>query len=80
MDKQYSFQPVDKPSKWILSKWRRPNYRNETSPDKCNEMQSEGSRSNETKQPEKIKKRKWAIADDESEKWSKDHIKDGLEN
>ncbi|KAL8232260.1 hypothetical protein R6Q57_002038 [Mikania cordata] len=47
-------------------------FGNETSPDKCNEMQGEGSRSNETKQPEKIKKRKWAIPDDESEKWSTD--------
>ncbi|KAL8197733.1 hypothetical protein R6Q57_024267 [Mikania cordata] len=74
MDKQYSSQPVDKPSKWILSKWRRPNCRNETSPDKCNEMQGEGSRSNETKQPENIKKRKWAISDDESDKWSTDAI------
>ncbi|KAL8200731.1 hypothetical protein R6Q57_012070 [Mikania cordata] len=74
MDKQYSSQPVDKPSKWILLKWRRPNCRNETSPDKCNEMQGEGSRSNETKQPEKIKKRKWAIPDDESKKLSKDAI------
>ncbi|KAL8216205.1 hypothetical protein R6Q57_023042 [Mikania cordata] len=37
-------------------------------------MQGEGSRSNETKQPEKIKKCKWAIPDDESEKWSKDAI------
>ncbi|KAL8227877.1 hypothetical protein R6Q57_015461 [Mikania cordata] len=74
MDKQYSSQPVDKPLKWILSKWRRPNCGNETSPDKCNEMQGEGSRSNETKQPEKIKKRKWAIPDDESEKWSTDAI------
>ncbi|KAL8199742.1 hypothetical protein R6Q57_013310 [Mikania cordata] len=43
MDKQYSSQPVDKPSKWILSKWRRPNCRNETSPDKCNEMKGEGN-------------------------------------
>ncbi|KAL8201666.1 hypothetical protein R6Q57_010813 [Mikania cordata] len=74
MDKQYSSQPVDKPSKWILSKWRRPNCRKETSPDKCNEMQGEGSRSNETKQPKKIKKRKWAISDDESKKRSKDAI------
>ncbi|KAL8236768.1 hypothetical protein R6Q59_017849 [Mikania micrantha] len=74
MDKQYSSQPVNKPSKWILSKWRRPNFGNETSPDKCNEMQGEGSRSNETKQPQQIKKRKWAIPDDESEKWSKDAI------
>ncbi|KAD4178919.1 hypothetical protein E3N88_27510 [Mikania micrantha] len=74
MDKQYSSQPVDKPSKWILSKWRRPNFLNETSSDKCNEMQGEGSRSNETKQPQQIKKRKWAIPDDESEKWSKDAI------
>ncbi|KAL8262164.1 hypothetical protein R6Q59_026213 [Mikania micrantha] len=74
MDKQYSSQPVEKPSKWILSKWRRPNFQNETSPDNCNEMQGEGSRSNETKQPQQIKKRKWAIPDDESEKWSKDHI------
>ncbi|KAD4178072.1 hypothetical protein E3N88_26663 [Mikania micrantha] len=65
MDNQYSSQPVDKPSKWILSKWRRPNFRNETSPDKCNEMQGEGSRSNEAKQPQQIKKRKWAIPDDE---------------
>ncbi|KAL8198190.1 hypothetical protein R6Q57_024171 [Mikania cordata] len=51
-----------------------PNCRNETSSDKCNEMKGEGSRSNETKQPEKIKKRKWAIPDDESEKWSTDAI------
>ncbi|KAD5317663.1 hypothetical protein E3N88_17609 [Mikania micrantha] len=72
MDKQYSSQPVDKPSKWILSKWRRPNFRNETSPDKCNEMQGEESRSNKTKQPQESKKRKWDIPDDESEKWSKD--------
>ncbi|KAD2132532.1 hypothetical protein E3N88_24791 [Mikania micrantha] len=74
MDKQYSSQPVEKPSKWILSKWRRPNFQNETSPDNVNEMQGEGSRSNETKQPQQIKKRKWAIPDDESEKWSKDVI------
>ncbi|KAL8236709.1 hypothetical protein R6Q59_017790 [Mikania micrantha] len=74
MDKQYSSQPVDKPSKLILSKWRRPNFGNETSPDKGNEMQGEGSRSNETKQAQQIKKRKWAIPDDESEKWSKDAI------
>ncbi|KAD4888164.1 hypothetical protein E3N88_20237 [Mikania micrantha] len=74
MDKQYSSQPLEKPSKWILSKWRRPNFQNETSPDKCNEMQGEGSRSNETKQPQQIKKLKCAIPDDESEKWSKDAI------
>ncbi|KAL8209789.1 hypothetical protein R6Q57_006521 [Mikania cordata] len=74
MDKQYFSQLVDKPSKWILSKWRRPNCRKETSPDKCNEMQGEGSRSNETKQSEKIKKLKWAISDDESDKWSTDAI------
>ncbi|KAD7477447.1 hypothetical protein E3N88_00583 [Mikania micrantha] len=55
MDEQYSSQPVEKPSKWILSKWRRPNFQNETSPDKCNEMQGEGSRSNEMKQPQQIK-------------------------
>ncbi|KAL8228273.1 hypothetical protein R6Q57_015857 [Mikania cordata] len=35
-------------------------------------MKGEGSRSNETKQTEKIKKRKWAIPDDESEKCSTD--------
>ncbi|KAD3066927.1 hypothetical protein R6Q59_018898 [Mikania micrantha] len=37
-------------------------------------MQGEGSRSNENKQPEEIRKHKCVIPDDESEKWSKNAI------
>ncbi|KAL8259378.1 hypothetical protein R6Q59_027331 [Mikania micrantha] len=53
MDKHYSSQPTDKPSKWILSKWRTLKSNTEGSSDQNHE--------NVGHVTEAVKKRKWAI-------------------
>ncbi|KAL8239513.1 hypothetical protein R6Q59_016080 [Mikania micrantha] len=66
MDKQYFSQPTDKPSKWILSKWRTLESNTEGSSDHHHE--------NAGRVNEPVKKRKWAILDDESDNWSNDVV------
>ncbi|KAL8248645.1 hypothetical protein R6Q59_005513 [Mikania micrantha] len=66
MDKQYFSQPTDKPSKWILSKWRTLKSNTEGSSDHHHE--------NAGPVNEPVKKRKWAIPDDESDNWSNDVV------
>ncbi|KAL8224914.1 hypothetical protein R6Q57_017471 [Mikania cordata] len=64
MDKQYFSQPTDNSSKWILSKWRTLKSNNEGS--------SDHHHGNVGPVTEAVKKRKWAILDDESDNWSND--------
>ncbi|KAD3641152.1 hypothetical protein R6Q59_027356 [Mikania micrantha] len=66
MDKQFFSQPTDKPSKWILSKWRTLKSNTEGSSDQNHQ--------NAEPVNEPVKKRKWAIPDDESDNWSNDVV------
>ncbi|KAD2393110.1 hypothetical protein R6Q59_012801 [Mikania micrantha] len=64
MDKQYSSQPTDKPSKWMLSKWKTLKSNTEGSSD--HHLENVGPVT------EAVKKGKWAIPDNESDNWSND--------
>ncbi|KAL8256908.1 hypothetical protein R6Q59_028949 [Mikania micrantha] len=74
MDKQYCSQPTDKPSKWILSKWRTLKSTDATTSEKPLDNRGKNILEKESVPTEHIRKCKWAILDDESDNWSKDVV------
>ncbi|KAL8205061.1 hypothetical protein R6Q57_010684 [Mikania cordata] len=61
-------------SKWILSKWRTLKSIDATTSEKPLDNHGKDIFEKESVHTEHIRKRKWAIPDDESDNWSKDVV------